>query len=421
MTDSCKAYIGDCREVMRQLIAEGVKVQTCVTSPPYWGLRDYKTPPLVWGGAVACVHEWGGGLRVHKGGPHGDGVMVKGGRSVIEAQAAVKTIDAGQFCQTCGAWRGSLGLEPTPQGYVDNLVEVFRLVRELLTDDGTVWLNLGDSYASTPPGNKATGVEKWRTSGLHGSVTETYAATLDASVSQRRNTIAGGLKPKDLCGIPWRVAFALQADGWYLRQDIIEEVELYCPCGCGYVLQERIWRYSQDRDLIWKKPNPMPESVTDRCTKAHEYIFLLSKRERYYYDADAIREKTGNQATPEAYDVADGRRHFHEHDAERGMSQSNPSFKPMTHPAGRNKRSVWTIATQPYSEAHFATFPLALIEPCILAGSRPGDIVLDPFFGSGTVGEVSQNLGRKWIGIDLNPEYESLQRKRTAQTGLMLV
>src|SRR5438132_398231 len=193
------------------------------------------------------------------------------------------------------------------------------------------------------------------------------------------------LKSKDLVGIPWMTAFALRADGWWLRQDI-----------------------------IWAKPNPMPESVTDRCTKAHEYLFLLSKRERYFFDQDALREPTGNEATMEEYEAADGRYHFHEADLEQGQSQRNPAFVPMTHPLGRNRRSVWTIATEPHPDAHFATFPIALVEPCVLAGSRPGDVVLDPFMGSGTVAKVAQNLGRCWVGCELNPDYVAMQRTRAA-------
>jgi site-specific DNA-methyltransferase (cytosine-N4-specific) len=192
-----------------------------------------------------------------------------------------------------------------------------------------------------------------------------------------------GLKPKDLCGIPWHVAFALQADGWYLRSDI-----------------------------IWSKPNPMPESVTDRPTKAHEYLFLLSKRERYYYDADAVRE-------PAEY----GRREQPANTWDRcGLNAKRvPGTSKGSDPsAGRNRRTVWEIATQPYNGAHFATFPEALVEPCILAGSRVGDVVLDPFFGSGTVGQVAQNLGRKWLGCELNSDYAALQHTRTAQQGLEL-
>jgi DNA modification methylase len=272
---------------MRRLIAERVRVQMCVTSPPYWGLRDYGCP-------------------------------------------------------------GQLGLESTPQEYVAAMVDVFRLVRELLADDGTLWLNLGDSYVANGSGQ----------------VPQTKQHIGSGFAGPNRNG-STGLKPKDLVGIPWRVAFALQADGWYLRQD-----------------------------LIWSKPNPMPESVRDRCTKSHEYIFLLSKNERYFYDADAIAEPVSPSM----------------------LAQIEQGYDGYT----RNKRSVWTVTTKPFSGAHFATFPPGLIEPCILAGSRPGDTVLDPFFGSGTVGEVAENLGRKWIGCELHPDYIPLAEKRTAQSGLVL-
>ena len=273
--------IGDCLTVLRSL-PDGF-ANTCVTSPPYWGLRDYG-------------HD------------------------------------------------GQIGLEETPDAYVERMVAVFREVRRVLRDDGTLWLNLGDSYA----GGSSSGTVNNETSTLGGGKATQAAA---ASVVHARKH---GLKPKDLVGIPWRVAFALQADGWYLRSDI-----------------------------IWHKPNPMPESVTDRPTKAHEYVFLMSKSPRYYYDADAIKERATNDDT------------------------------------GRNKRSVWTVTTRPFSGAHFACYPPDLIKPCIAAGCPEGGIVLDPFFGSGTTGMVAESLGRRWFGIELNPEYEPLIRQRTAQRGLL--
>lgn len=301
-----RVFFGDCRDTMRELIAQGVKVQMCVTSPPYFGLRDYGHP-------------------------------------------------------------GQLGLEATPAEFVAAMVEVFGLVRELLADDGVLWLNLGDSYAGAGYSNHAN----------------TGGAQL-ADGGKQRHLSGTGLKSKDLIGIPWRVALALQADGWYLRQDI-----------------------------IWHKPNPMPESVTDRCTKAHEYLFLLSKSERYYFDYASLREPVA-EAT-----IADGRQ-------ARGTRGTKGEYAAVDGNCGfaadglRNKRSVWTVNTQPYSGAHFATFPPALIEPCILAGSRPGDTVLDCFFGSGTTGEVAGKFGRQWIGCELNPDYAPLQRARTAQAGLAL-
>ncbi len=340
-----KVFFGDCRDTMRNLIAQGVKVQMCVTSPPYFGLRDYGHP-------------------------------------------------------------GQLGLEATPAEFVAAMVEVFGLVRELLADDGVLWLNLGDSYNAA--GRTGHGTRQGFKQGTN-RASDTGADNCRPSVDS--------LKPKDLIGIPWRVAFALQEAGWYLRQDI-----------------------------IWHKPNPMPESVTDRCTKAHEYMFLLSKSERYFFDSDAIKEQSVTDDIRRPYGSKgaldlDGRPEEQRPNGKpRGKGGKN-AFRGQGHfrsadtgPANRegrdmadvgagetrNRRSVWTVPTQPYNGAHFATFPPALIEPCILAGSRPGDTVLDCFFGSGTTGEVAGNFGRQWIGCELNPDYAPLQRARTAQAGLAL-
>lgn len=298
-----KIIFGDCRDTMRQLVADGVKVQMCVTSPPYYGLRDYG-------------HE------------------------------------------------GQIGLEETPEQYIDAMLEVFRCVKDILTDDGVLWLNIGDSYAGSGKGQWVDGEhdpKKKKTEGMKLNITKPKDM---------------GLKPKDLIGIPWMLAFALRADGWYLRQDI-----------------------------IWHKPNPMPESVTDRCTKAHEYIFLLSKSQKYFYDNDAIKE-------PAIYAGDDrGSRN----DSRRGTEANSMSGKTGEF---RNKRSVWTVNTKPYSGAHFAVFPEELIEPCILAGSRIGDVVLDPFMGSGTTAQVAQQLGRKYLGCELTHDYKVLQDQRVAQTSL---
>ena len=262
-----------------------------------------------------------------------------------------------------------IGLEATPDAYVQQMVAVFREVRRVLKDDGVLWLNLGDSYAATRgyqvPDSKH----------------------VDVGNSRGMKASEYGAKAKDLLGIPWRVAFALQADGWYLRSDV-----------------------------IWHKPNPMPESVTDRPTKAHEYLFLLTKSERYFYDADAIREPhvrlwdatNGGNLSPVGAHKANGAVR------ERGGDYPKP------HELGRNRRTVWTVPTTPYSGAHFATMPEKLVEPCVLAGSRPGDLVFDPFLGSGTVGAVAERLGRRWVGTDLNTAYHALAKKRTAQRGLFL-
>lgn len=350
-----KCFIGDCRDTMRELIKGGVRVQTCVTSPPYWGLRDYGAEGQL---GLEALHDCLGWAT-------------------------------GERCDDC---------------HVCRMVEVFRLVRQLLADDGTLWMNYGDSYASQ-------GGPGWQ--GKNGQRADRRFTASRDSVAMREmgRRAPGNLKPKDLCGVPWRVAFALQSDGWYLRQDI-----------------------------VWHKPNPMPESVTDRCTKAHEYIFLLSKSQRYYFDQDAILEPVSpNTHARVSQDVAaqvgSARAHAGgktngnmkavlrspkiQDDRSEGI-KNNSSFvnSIALHVNERNKRSVWTVPTKPYSGAHFATFPPELIKPCILAGSRSGDIVFDPFFGSGTTGQVSQVLGRQWIGCELNPEYEKLQQNRTAQQGL---
>lgn len=268
-----------------------------------------------------------------------------------------------------------IGSEATPDEYVASLVGVFREVRRVLRDDGTLWLNLGDSYA-TNPGNGRGG----EGSGLTKGGKAPHRSGMDKTQI--------GLKPKDLIGVPWLVAFALRSDGWWLRQDI-----------------------------IWSKPNPMPESVADRCTKAHEYLFLLSKSERYYYDADAVAEPY-TAGTIARCGGAEERAHNHRRGA-LGKHQGTLNVNGGMDPNGkRNRRSVWTVASQPYDGAHFATFPPKLIEPCILAGSRPGDLVLDPFFGSGTTGQVAEKHGRRWIGFDLG--YERLAKERTAQRSLAL-
>ena len=333
MNQSWRILVGDVREQLATLPA--ASVQTCVTSPPYWGLRDYGVD-------------------------------------------------------------GQLGLEATPDLFVAAMVDVFRGVWRVLKDDGVLWLNLGDSYNSGAQFNH-------HSSGLGTAVRYSEGERGDWPGHRAKITT---LKPKDLVGLPWRVAFALQADGWYLRSDI-----------------------------IWAKPNPMPESVTDRPTKSHEYVFLLSKRERYFYDAAAIRVPyaestlrefaegyqgqarkayagTGAQnASAVKQRIVDkqrghGRRHAGFNDRWDAMPKDEQQMD------GANARSVWTIATQPYPDAHFATFPEALPERCIKAGSRVGDLVLDPFAGSGTTGEVAIRLGRNFVGIELNPTYAELARRR---------
>jgi DNA modification methylase len=405
---SVRILTGDCRALLANLDAESV--QTCVTSPPYWGLRDYGTDPLIFGGDPACTHEWGAEGKLHKGGPHGDGVLVEGGRGVIAAQAAVKDIPTGAFCALCDAWRGHLGLEPTPELYVEHIVEVFDAVHRVLKQDGTLWLNLGDSYAGTggyspnAPSNVARRARGNHEDGRFGFRVRDHEAKVG---TRQRARPSATLKAKDLVGIPWMVAFALRSDGWYLRSDV-----------------------------IWHKPNPMPESVTDRPTKAHEYLFLLAKGERYYYDSDAIAERAERAEEIECA----GDTNIHSGESHAGTGKSTRRFKRgssgnkarkfgdavgRTNGSGasmgrsvpwegvtRNKRTVWTVATQPYKGAHFATFPPALIEPCILAGSRRGDTVLDPFGGSGTTGFVADRLERDAVLCELNPTYAALEHHR---------
>lgn len=313
-----KIEFGDCRETMLRWKEQGIKAQTCVTSPPYYGLRDYG-------------HE------------------------------------------------GQIGLEETPEEYIKAMVEVFRCVWDVLEDDGTLWLNIGDSYYNYRPG-------QGQRQGKQSIASQKFS---EVEICHKRGLKLDGLKEKDLIGIPWMLAFALRADGWYLRQDI-----------------------------IWHKPNPMPESVQDRCTKAHEYIFLMSKSQKYYYDADSIKEEA-NPDNAKRYEYGFG--------GPKNEAIADTKFG-ATKPVGnreydgqRNKRSVWTVNTKPYSGAHFAVFPSELIEPCIMAGAPVGGIVLDPFMGSGTTAQVAQSLGRKYLGCELNQDYKSLQNKRLAQQSLELI
>lgn len=284
MTNKSTILVGDARLRLRELSDKGV--QTCITSPPYWGLRDYG-------------HE------------------------------------------------EQIGQESTPQKFVSELVDLFKEIHRVLKDDGTVWLNLGDTYAAHRGGTAMSA--ETLAGGFSGRGAIVANRGRGSGYSPHRDPAAHGLKHKDLIGIPWRVAFALQEAGWYLRQDI-----------------------------IWHKPNPMPESVTDRCTKSHEYIFLLTKSERYYFDGIALAEPAKSDSTG----------------------------------ATRNRRSVWTVNTKGFNGAHFAVMPEDLVVPCVLAGSRPDDWVLDPFTGSGTTGSVALRLGRRFIGCELNPKYAEIARQR---------
>lgn len=322
---SVRILIGDCRERLREL--PDASVNCCVTSPPYFGLRDYGVD-------------------------------------------------------------GQMGLEASPDEFVAGMVAVFREVRRVLRDDGTLWLNIGDSYANEG---------KWG-----GHTGDKHAKALHCSPIGR-NKRHTGLKPKDLIGIPWMLAFALRADGWHLRQDI-----------------------------IWAKPNPMPESVKDRCTKSHEYLFLLSKSPQYFYDSEAIMEGLAAATVVRlAQDVGGQRgsnrvpgktngpmkavarkRGIPPRHAQYPESSDQSGLDQVGRGEGRNKRSVWTVPTKPFSEAHFATFPPALIEPCVFAGSPAGGIVLDPFAGAGTTALVAERAGRSSILIELNPEYAAIAERR---------
>jgi DNA modification methylase len=399
-----KILTGDCRETLKTL--PDASVHCCVTSPPYWGLRDYGTAKWE-GGDAACNHRQVD-IRQRRGLAAAANASDGGNRT----QAARNDNDLGipfrDICGKCGARRidSQIGLEQTPEAYVAELVAVFREVRRVLRPDGTLWLNLGDSYWG---GKGASGSSKARATAKERGYVQS-GGTVQMNKRPQDGT-HDTIKPKDLVGIPWRVAFALQADGWYLRQDI-----------------------------IWAKPNPMPESVTDRCTKAHEYIFLLSKSAKYYYDHEAIKEPV----TQSSIERLSQPNLEHQAGSDRVPGKTNGPMKAVgrggknafrgqgsnrdteTGPANRdgrdmkeigtddtrNKRSVWTVCTQPYKEAHFATFPRALIEPCILAGCPAGGVVLDPFGGSGTTGEVAASNGRDSILIELNPAYVKLAADR---------
>lgn len=336
-----KIEFGDCREIMSRWIDEGVKIQTCITSPPYYGLRDYGT--ATWeGGDINCDHKDARSCGYDKQGTN------------------VGSRPNKKFMCECGAARKDLqiGLEQTPKEYIDNMVDVFNYVKELLADDGTLWVNIGDSYSN---------------GGRTSTTNQSLRGNTEYSVT--RPPVIQGIKPKDLIGIPWMLAFALREAGWYLRQDI-----------------------------IWHKPNPMPESVTDRCTKSHEYIFLLSKSPQYYFDHLAIKEQGVIPAgTKGAKGSVERQNQF-------GVNARPPEYK--IYDGMRNKRDVWSVNVRPYKGAHFATYPVALIEPCILAGSKEGDIVFDPFMGSGTTAQVALQHGRQYLGCELNKEYEKLQQER---------
>jgi len=347
--------IGSCLNVLREL--PGNYFHTCVTSPPYWGLRDYGTGDWV-GGDPKCPH-----MRTTKIGKTVE--TTTGHKAMHEQGSVVGDAIYKTTCPKCGATREDqqIGLEETPAEYVNSLVEVFKQVWRVLRDDGTVWLNLGDSYYNYRPSLGQSMPKQ--------TVSKT-GQDLPQSNPRRANKI-NGLKEKDLVGIPWRVALALQEDGWYLRQDI-----------------------------IWHKPNPMPESVKDRCTKSHEYIFLLSKKPHYYFDNEVIKEMATDWGTR---DRVNGKYH-NEGTGLQPHSGLEKSYEK------RNKRSVWSVCPSSYKEAHFAVFPEELITPCILSGSPKYGNVLDPFGGSGTVGLACKRHKRNVTLIELNSDYEKFIRSR---------
>lgn len=380
-----RQLVGDCRVQLATLEPESI--QSVITSPPYMGLRDYGTDPLVWGGDPEHAHEWGGLVVREFGRPQGQ-TGDRASRTYTSHGVATE-----RFC-SCGAWLGSLGLEPTPELYIEHLVEVFRGVRRVLRPDGVLWVNLGDSYAGS--GKGPTG---WN--GMQNAERRQGFAGGPDLRAKRSERPREGLKPKDLMMMPARVAMALQADGWYLRSMI-----------------------------PWLKRNSMPESVLDRPATAVEYVFLLSKSRTYYWDADAVRVAQGNNThsrgsghTPKEVPMGQG-------------IKANSSFHAATNgvvvPGGRARRNTdWFVESwqglmldehddplalvvnpQPLKLAHFASFPVNLVEPMVKASTRPGDTVLDPFSGAGTVSLVADRLGRNAIGIDLKSEYCAMAADR---------
>ena len=374
-----KVYLGNSLEVIKTFPDESV--DCVVTSPPYYGLRDYGTGTWI-GGDPNCDHE-----DARK--------KTRFDYAIDEKQSTSKGTDMKIYekvCPICGAVRvdEQIGLEETPEEYIERLVSLFREIRRVLKKDGTCWVNLGDSYS--------------------GNCSRTSKGRAGMGAEREGVFKKGGVLPsKNLIGIPWRFAFAMQNDGWILRQDI-----------------------------IWAKPNPMPESVTDRCTKSHEYIFLFSKSEKYYFDYEAIQEPANTQ---KEINPKFGGTKYGNNDDKHFQTYSGNEWKPKTKNCQydgqrpntmhlrreeglpdeeyvvRNKRDVWSVNVRPNNEAHFATYPQMLIQPCILAGSPQGGVVLDPFMGSGTTGIVARKLGRKYVGIELNPEYQKMAERRIATLG----
>lgn len=369
-----KIYLGDNLATLKTFPDKSINC--CITSPPYYGLRDYGTGKWV-GGDPNCPHK-----RMSK-----QSDKTQTGHNQPELVGNVGDAIYKTVCPLCGAVREDMqvGLEETPEAYIARLVEIFREVRRILTDDGTLWVNIGDTYNSTGYGtNRAEYAMSDKQKSNNGSYDNGIVRGTDKSC-----------KPKDLIGIPWMLAFALRNDGWYLRQDI-----------------------------IWHKPNPMPESVKDRCTKSHEYVFLLTKSAKYYFDSNAIQEPI----------VEVDSHSFHRYNLELGNSQRNIKFggnkygdnadskyaiysgNTYNYTGMRNKRDVWTVTPSSFKGAHFATFPEELVFPMVMAGCPKDGIVLDPFMGSGTVGVVAKKNYRNYVGCELNPEYVEMANNRLNNT-----
>ena len=405
---------GDNREILPTLPCDSVDL--AVTSPPYWGLRDYRGDSKIWGGDIICDHEWGDTLpsRREKSGEHGPNSTI----GAKDCQDAVSYSDSGNFCVKCGAWRGSLGLEPHPQMFIDHLVEICREVKRVIKPKGSFWLNLGDSYFGGKGKSGASTPQE--TEQRDNTLQKSYSEIGTDRPSNTCPQDGKWLQPKQLLGIPWRVATALQEDGWILRNCV-----------------------------IWFKPNHMPESVRDRLTKSYEFFFFFVKQRKYYFDLDSIRAPItstpwSNYTSKEPYQnnnprarytgKFDGETEHENYGSPRARTQRyNSKYsddsgldrltthlktsrlegnKTNTHEKGKNPGDVWTVNTEPFPGSHFAVFPPELIEPIIKSSSPPNGIVLDPFAGSGTALRVARKLGRQFIGIELNPEYATMCEQR---------
>lgn len=361
-----KIYCENCLDTMARM--EDNCIDCCVTSPPYWGLRDYGTAKWEGGGDCDHLEENPEAFARRDGGRSETGTFHGSSKTNLAARHYK------EVCGKCGAKRidEQIGLEKTPEEYVSKMVEVFTEVKRVLKPEGTLWLNLGDSYAGG--GRAGNNPEYFQKHQMFGK------AGWDSGIFGKPQKVPAGLKAKDLVGIPWMTAFALRSSGWYLRQDI-----------------------------IWAKPNPMPESVTDRCTKSHEYIFLLTKSGKYYCDMESIKQ----EAHEDSFRLSKRIQKPHKHE-QIGSDIVKGFGDFIQDPNGANKRSVWTVTTKPFAEAHFATFPEDLIKPMIIAGCPENGICYDPFMGAGTTALVAHKLDRKFIGSELNPDYVAIAEKRIA-------